>query len=366
MAVAAASGGCGGGGGGKREPHVANVPAVVRSLNAPCDDAEGHFIVNINDDLSPRYKILRLLGQGTFGKVVEAYDRAHHRRVAIKIIRAVQKYRDASKIEIRVLTTLKERDPLNLKRCIHLTSYFDYRNHVCMVFELLAQSVFDFLKENQFNPFPMWQIRAFAGQILEAVEFLHGLGLIHTDLKPENLMLENNKCKLVPGNKRQPNKMRKELLSTKVRLIDFGSAIFHNEYHSSVWSVGCILVEFFTGDALFQTHDNLEHLAMMESVLGKMPDSMIRACQTPPHDPKPGHKYYRNHRLDWPQAETSKTSRRYVKSMMGLRELVKPVDEETRMFVDLVGRLLCYEPERRISAREALEHPFFVGGWEAG
>ena len=84
-------------------------------------------------------------------------------------------------------------------------------------------------------------------------------------------------------------------MSPDIRLIDFGSATFHDEYHSSVvstrhyrapeiilglgwsypcdiWSIGCILVEFFTGDALFQTHDNLEHLAMMEAVFDSRVD----------------------------------------------------------------------------------------------
>lgn len=58
---------------------------------------------------------MRLLGQGTFGKVVEAIDTQTNKRVAIKIIRAIPKYRDASKIEVRVLQKLKERDPLNRK-----------------------------------------------------------------------------------------------------------------------------------------------------------------------------------------------------------------------------------------------------------
>lgn len=58
-------------------------------------------------------KIVRLLGQGTFGKVVEARHIESRRKVAIKVIRAVQKYRDASKIEIRVLETLKRNDPTN-------------------------------------------------------------------------------------------------------------------------------------------------------------------------------------------------------------------------------------------------------------
>lgn len=59
---------------------------------------------------------MRLLGQGTFGKVVEARDLQTGQHVAVKIIRAIQKYRDASKIEVRVLNRLKEKDPLN-KQC---------------------------------------------------------------------------------------------------------------------------------------------------------------------------------------------------------------------------------------------------------
>lgn len=58
-------------------------------------------------------KIVRLLGQGTFGKVVEGRHIESRKRVAIKVIRSVQKYRDASKIEIRVLETLKKNDPTN-------------------------------------------------------------------------------------------------------------------------------------------------------------------------------------------------------------------------------------------------------------
>ena len=55
-------------------------------------------------------KILRLLGQGTFGKVVECWDRKIGSRVAIKIIKAIQKYRDAAKIELRVLQAIKAND----------------------------------------------------------------------------------------------------------------------------------------------------------------------------------------------------------------------------------------------------------------
>lgn len=246
---------------------------------------------------------------------MEAYDKAKRSKCAVKIIRAVQKYRDASRIELRVLATLASNDKHNRNRCIHLRDCFDYRNHICIVTDLLGMSVFDFLKSNGFVPFPSTHIQSFARQLFTSVackhftvfisrseadsrEVLHDLNLIHTDLKPENILLVSNSYQTFTYNRSIPSstranvrnaKYRRVLLDPEIRLIDFGSATFNDEYHSSVvstrhyrapeiilnlgwefpcdiWSIGCILVEFFTGDALFQTHDNLEHLAMMEAV----------------------------------------------------------------------------------------------------
>jgi dual-specificity kinase len=309
--------------------------------NSKVDDDDGHYIVVPDTDLTDRcgyhllqrtYTILtildqvtKLLGQGTFGKVVQARDKKRNKHVAIKIIRSVQKYRDASRIELRVLSTLKANDHENRNRCIHLRDCFDYRGHICIVMDLLGQSVFDFLKGNAFVPFPNSQIQSFARQLFTSVackyshshtnilkltdstEVLHDLNLIHTDLKPENILLCESAYQAFTYSRRIPSSsttvnrqaaQRKVLLDTEIRLIDFGSATFQDEYHSSVvstrhyrapeiilglgwsfpcdiWSIGCILVEFFTGDALFQTHDNLEHLAMMESVCGTRLDSHL-------------------------------------------------------------------------------------------
>ena len=141
---------------------------------------------------------------------------------------------------------------------------------------------------------------------------MHDLNLIHTDLKPENILLVGNSYQTFTYNRNIPSssttvqriaRQRRVLLDTEIRLIDFGSATFDDEYHSTVvstrhyrapeiilnlgwsypcdiWSIGCILVEFFTGDALFQTHDNLEHLAMMESVCGgRIEPKLVRQVQ---------------------------------------------------------------------------------------
>lgn len=143
---------------------------------------------------------------------------------------------------------------------------------------------------------------------LTAILVLHDLNLIHTDLKPENILLCDAGYQTYTYNKRIPSSQisttrqapgqRRVLLNSEIRLIDFGSATFQDEYHSSVvstrhyrapeiilglgwsypcdiWSIGCILVEFFTGDALFQTHDNLEHLAMIEAVLDTRIDAHL-------------------------------------------------------------------------------------------
>ncbi|KAI9352347.1 kinase-like domain-containing protein [Pilaira anomala] len=346
--------------------------AVIPSP-AACDDKDGHYIIKPNESLTPRYKMMKLLGQGTFGKVVECYDRVKRTFCAIKIIRAIPKYRDASKIEIRVLNALKEHDPINLNKCIHLIEWFDYCNHICMVFELLGQSVFDFLKSNEFRPFPIHHIQQFAKQLLTSVAFVHELKLIHTDLKPENILLVNSES-VEAGNVDPKSKI---LRNTDIRLIDFGSATFEQDYHSTVvctrhyrapeiilglgwsypcdiWSIGCILVEFLTGDALFQTHDNLEHLAMMSVVLGKIPAKLIKASSFE------AQKFFKDGKLRYPDVDTSKQSKKYVRALKLLKEIIDPQTNARSQFLDLLSKMLVYDPSLRISAREALRHPFFM------
>ncbi|CCM04982.1 uncharacterized protein FIBRA_07180 [Fibroporia radiculosa] len=348
---------------------------------ASCDDKEGHYIIVPDDIINRRYRTVRLLGQGTFGKVVEAVDIESSRRVAIKIIRAIPKYRDASKMEVRVLQKLKERDPKNINKCIHLLQWFDHRNHICLVSELLGMCVYDFLKENDFAPFPRQHIQSFARQLLGSVAFLHDLHLIHTDLKPENILLVNNGYRVVQipvaGTRRNaPLRTKRILDSTDIRLIDFGSATFEEEYHSSVvstrhyrapeiilglgwsypcdaFSLGCILVEFYTGIALFQTHDNLEHLAMMEQVMGKMPERFARAGAR--HKPE----FFKEGKLDWPKPKVSRQSKKDVRACRSLQEIIPPTDMINRQFLDLVRRLLTFDPAQRTSVREALNHPYF-------
>jgi dual-specificity kinase len=361
------------------------------------DDEDGHYIVVPEADLTDRYQILKLLGQGTFGKVVEAWDRKKGNKCAIKVIRSVPKYRDASRIELRVLSTLASNDKHNINRCIHLRDCFDFRNHICIVTDLYGQSVFDFLKSNGFVPFPSSHIQKFAKQLFTSVAFLHDLNLIHTDLKPENILLVQNAYQTFTYNRTVPSssttvnrtaRHRKVLLDPEIRLIDFGSATFNDEYHSSVvstrhyrapeiilnlgwsypcdiWSIGCILVEFFTGDALFQTHDNLEHLAMMEAVCGgKIDRDIVRAVYkqdrgSSRNSANSAARYFKSYKLDYPNAETNKASKKYVKAMKKLHETIPGHTDFNKQFLDLLRRIFVYDPKKRITAKDALQHPWF-------
>lgn len=241
-----------------------------------------------------------------------------------------------------------------------------------MVFQLFGMSIFDFLKGNMFLPFPLEQIREFARQTVNSVLFLHELKMVHTDIKPENILLVSSDFQVYPLNSTQ---QRRRLSSTSIKLIDFGSAIFDSEHHSSVvctrhyrapeivlgmgwsypcdmWSIGCVLIELYTGEALFQTHDNLEHLAMMERILGKTPKLMSRS--------EGAKKFYDVGKLRYPDSTTTEKSEKRVQRLKPIDQMFPGNDKQTRQFHDLLKRLLEYEPSKRITAREAKLHPFIA------
>lgn len=387
-------------------------PISTNTNKIKVTDDDGYYIAEPGQYFANgRFKILSILGQGTFGKVIKALDLNSNETVAIKIIRAIPKYREASKIELRILTTLKNADPENLNNCIHLREVLDYENHICIITDLLDISLYEFLQNNKFKPFPGSQIQAITRQLIRSVAFLHDLKLIHTDLKPENILLTSSDFA-----KFKKNKVLKNPL---INVIDFGSAIFNDEYHSELvstrhyrapeivlgtgwsypcdlWSLGCILVELVTGEALFKTHENLEHLAIMEKVLNcKIPNSMIKKIKNKEilNYFKKNNYHYHQYLLNYPNNETQEKSINFVKTIKKLDDLIcsklkikihinmndslqknwdknhsknKSLNFETFQFwfyfIDLVKNLLKFDPNQRISAIDAMNHPW----WDFG
>ncbi|XP_028097623.1 serine/threonine-protein kinase AFC2-like isoform X2 [Camellia sinensis] len=304
--------------------------------------------------------------------------------VAIKIIRSIKKYREAAKIEVDVLQLLGRYDRSG-SRCVQIRNWFDYRNHICIVFEKLGPSLFDFLRKNNYRSFPVDLVREIGRQVLECVAFMHDMRLIHTDLKPENILFISPDYVKIPDYKvaswslKDGSCFKRLPKSSAIKVIDFGSTAYEHQDHnyiistrhyrapevilglgwsypSDLWSVGCILMELCSGEALFQTHENLEHLAMMERVLGPIPQHMLKRVD------RHAEKYVRRGRLDWPEGATSRESIKAVLKLPRLQNLVMQyVDHSAGDLIDLLQGLLRYDPSTRVTAHEALRHPFFTG-----
>ncbi|VDN90766.1 unnamed protein product [Brugia pahangi] len=337
-------------------------PSVARPVVQ--DDRDGHLIYQDGDIIQGRYEIVRTLGEGTFGKVVQVKDGTKGgRQFALKVIKNVSKYREAARLEINVLNKLQEKDPSGKFLVIQLLDNFDYHGHVCLLFELLGLSVFDFMKANNYQAYPMEQARYIAYQLCYAVKFMHDNRLTHTDLKPENILFLNSSYRLIT------KKPLRIIDDARVRLIDLGSATFDHEHHSTivstrhyrapevilelgwsqpcdVWSIGCILFELYLGITLFQTHDNREHLAMMERILGTLPYRMCRKT-----------KYFYHGRLDW--NEKTQAGQYVRDNCKPLSRYMKSNDPEDVELFDIISEMLTYEPSQRITLGSALDHRYF-------
>ncbi|XP_023689732.1 dual specificity protein kinase CLK4-like isoform X2 [Paramormyrops kingsleyae] len=347
------------------------------------DDEEGHLIYHSGHVLKARYEIVCTLGEGAFGKVVECIDRSKGgARVALKIIKNIDRYRDAALSEVEVLEQMNSLDYDRKYACVRMLDWFDHHGHICIVFELLGLSTYDFLKENSFLPFPVDQIRKMTYQIIRAVHFLHRNKLTHTDLKPENILFVNSEYSMDYNVKMASTasisffqiqkRDERTLKKPDVKVVDFGNATYEHEHHTSVvstrhyrapevildlgwnhscdvWSLGCIFLEYYLGVTVFQTHDSKEHLAMMERVLGPIPAHLLQKTRK--------QRYVRDGELDW---DEQSSSGRYVrKHCRPLRQYMASKSSEHEQLFDLIQKMLEYDVSKRITLEDAMKHPFF-------
>ena len=114
--------------------------------------------------LSNQYEVLEFLGRGTFGQVVKCWKKGTNEVVAIKILKNHPSYARQGQIEVNILSRLSQEnaDEFNFIRAYEC---FQHKNHTCLVFELLEQNLYDFLKQNKFSPLPLKYIRPIMQQV---------------------------------------------------------------------------------------------------------------------------------------------------------------------------------------------------------
>jgi len=182
-----------------------------------------------------RYEVMGIAGQGTFGTVLDVYDSKHRERVALKVVRSVERYNDAAHIEIDILTKLRKKDPNKTSFIVRLygafTAEVSNQTHVCITFEMLNMSLYDFVKKNGYRGFQLNDVRVIGRQLIHAVRFCHMHKLTHTDLKLENVLFVDDSYDLRNINGHERYRVPRNL---EIRLIDFGGATFENERHAKI------------------------------------------------------------------------------------------------------------------------------------
>ncbi|XP_075711777.1 LOW QUALITY PROTEIN: homeodomain-interacting protein kinase 2 [Rhinoderma darwinii] len=328
------------------------------------------------------YEVLEFLGRGTFGQVVKCWKRGTNEIVAIKILKNHPSYARQGQIEVSILARLstESADDYNYVRAHEC---FQHKNHTCLVFEMLEQNLYDFLKQNKFSPLPLKYIRPVLQQVGTALMKLKSLGLIHADLKPENIMLVD------PS--RQPY---------RVKVIDFGSAshvskavcstYLQSRYYRApeiilglpfceaidMWSLGCVIAELFLGWPLYPGASEYDQIRYISQTQGLPAEYLLSSgTKTTRFFNRDGDSPYPLWRLKTPddhESETgikSKEARKYIfnclddmaqvnmtSDLEGSDLLVEKADR--REFIDLLKKMLTIDADKRITPIETLNHPF--------
>ncbi|CCD69761.1 Homeodomain-interacting protein kinase 1 [Caenorhabditis elegans] len=355
---------------------------------------EGEYQLIKNEVLcSPygnQYEVLEFLGKGTFGQVVKAWKKGTSEIVAIKILKKHPSYARQGQIEVSILSRLSNEnsEEFNFVRAFEC---FNHKSHTCLVFEMLEQNLYDFLKQNKFMPLPLNAIRPILFQVLTALLKLKSLGLIHADLKPENIMLVDPQ--------QQPY---------RVKVIDFGSASHRskavtNTYLQSryyrapeiilglpfnesidMWSLGCVIAELFLGWPLYPGSSEYDQIRFIIQTQGLPPTSMLESASKlhrffkevkseSPNHTNVGGSYYRLKTVEEYEASSStaksKETRKYIFNVIDdisrvcygfesdpVEHLCDRIDRQE--FVDVLKKMLVLNPDFRITPAEGLESKF--------
>ncbi|XP_050300387.1 serine/threonine-protein kinase minibrain isoform X2 [Anthonomus grandis grandis] len=344
------------------------------------DDDNHDYIIKTGEKFLDRYEIDSLIGKGSFGQVVKAYDHVEQCNVAIKIIKNKKPFLNQAQIEVKLLEIMNKADAENKYYIVKLKRHFMWRNHLCLVFELLSYNLYDLLRNTNFRGVSLNLTRKFAQQLCTALLFLSTpeLSIIHCDLKPENILLCNPK-------------------RSAIKIVDFGSSCqlgqriyqyIQSRFYRSpevllgisydlaidMWSLGCILVEMHTGEPLFSGSNEVDQMNKIVEVLGMPPKHILdQANKTRKFFEKVAsergsgsYRYVLKKTKDGKKYK-SPGSRRLQEILgvdnggPGSRRAGEPghAQSDYLKFKDLITRMLDYDPKTRITPYYALQHGFF-------
>ena len=300
---------------------------------------------NAHEDIGPRYRFLNHIGQGSYGIVSAYHDSVLNQRVAVKKMQKVKDDVEARKIlrEIKILGHYRHEKIVKLHRII---TRYDPQNNFKM---FLVMDCFDSDLRNV--------MKHCAGQLTEdhkmfimyqlvlGMNFLHSANLIHRDLKPGNILFNGETSEICICDFGFARTKTDDIFSITEYVVTRPYRapevmLTHGMYSKEVdiWSLGCIFYELLTGQHLFTPHNFIEHIKRMVEIFG-----------TPDED-------------FWSYVD-NEIARKYVLELgffpkRRISQFIAGVKDPATL--DLLDRLLEFDPRRRITIDEAFRHPYFA------
>jgi len=318
--------------------------------------------------------------------------------VAIKVIRANELMRRAGALEASILEKLAAADPSGKRHCVRLLTQFDHRGHLCLVFEPLDSDLRALASRyGRGVGLSLAAARAYATQLLLALSHVASCGIVHADVKPDNVLVSKDRSRVVLADFGSAlsvggdNEVTPYLVSRFYRAPEIILGLRYS-YPCDVWSLGCLLFELYTGKVAFPGKTNNEMLAMFQSLKGAIPKKMVKkgafsgrhfelvsstssssagtagggneqyafaATRDDPISGRPMRTVVAHARVEADVAARLSNSNAMTFSTAEERA-------DVAALADLLERMFALDPEKRITAKEALRHPFIARGLGGG
>ncbi|KAI1736947.1 kinase-like domain-containing protein [Xylaria scruposa] len=341
------------------------------------DDKDGYYKIRIGEIMNGRYQVQSTLGKGMFSGVARAVDITNKKLVAIKMMRNNDALRKGGFTEIAILQKLNDADPENRKHIVKFERHFEHKGHLCLAFENLSLNLREVLRKFGNNiGINLSATRAYAHQIFVALAHLRKCSIVHADLKPDNILVNETRnvlkiCDLGTAIDRSDaatahTEITPYLVSRFYRAPEIILGMPY-DYAIDMWSIGCTLYELYTGKILFAGDSNNQMLKAIMEIRGKFSAKLYKRGELSHlHFDEIGN--FMSAEQDKALGKTTVRTLAIVKPTRDLRTRLMAAsggmnDVESRdlnNFVDLLERCLALNPDKRITPSEALKHPFFL------
>ncbi|KAJ1924668.1 cyclin-dependent kinase 5 [Tieghemiomyces parasiticus] len=283
-----------------------------------------------------KYQKIEKLGEGTYGVVYKAQNRETGEVVALKRIRLDNEEEGVPCTAIREISLLKELKHPNI---VKLHDVLHTEKKLTLVFEHLDSDLKKFIDNNN-GDLDVAIVKRFMYQLLQGIAYCHNHRVLHRDLKPQNLLInKKGDLKLADFGLARAFGIPVRNYSYEVVTLWYRAPdvlMESTQYSTTIdlWSAGCIFAEMASGRPLFTGNNQADQLIKIFKVLG-----------TPTEERWPGITNLKGYRPDFPMYPPS-----------NLAQYVPKLDPQG---VDLLRQLLQYVPEERVTAEQALHHPYF-------